>query len=178
VNTDIAPLRHPALPLERIARARGAALPAAWMPQVEGLAASSGRGACERHGVRLHVYLPDPRHDRSFGAAMQATLGDEVVLGPLHVRRGSGPLPVRPVMAYHVEVPLRLGGPLRGEMHRRGVEPDAFDIKLHAARARGVAALAALLDLDAWLDERAGDEAMLAMRLHRWEPGDPGPRAA
>ncbi|HEX4886029.1 MAG TPA: hypothetical protein VFX05_17945, partial [Casimicrobiaceae bacterium] len=82
MNADVAPLRHPALPLERIACPRGAALPAAWMPQVEGLAASAG-GACERHGVRLHVYLPDPRLDRAFATAMQASLGDEVVLGAL-----------------------------------------------------------------------------------------------
>jgi hypothetical protein len=178
VNAGVAPLRHPSLPLERLARHRGAMLPAAWMPRVQSIAAEAGQGVAEPRGTRLAVYLPDTARDRAFVRAVEASLGDVIALEPVQVRSGDGAFAVRPVMRYNVEVPLRLGGALRGELHRHGVEPDAFDVKLHAAQARGRAPLDALLDLVAWLDARAGGEATLAMEVAGWEPQPPGPRAA
>jgi hypothetical protein len=177
VNAGFAALRHPQLPLERVARHRGAALPAAWMPRVQRLAAEEG-GMGEPRGTRLVVLLPDPLRDRAFADAVRATFDEGVDLGPPRVRSGDGPFALRPVMAYAIEVPLRFGGAVRGELHRRGADPDVFDVKLHAAQARGRAPLDALLGLDAWVRERAGDDAVVRMTLAAWEPGDPGPRAA
>ncbi|GIK85553.1 MAG: hypothetical protein BroJett026_10340 [Betaproteobacteria bacterium] len=178
MNAPLAPLRHPRLPLVRVARARAAMLPSAWMPRVEAIAAAAGEGVCAQRGARLDVFLPDPVRDRAFVHAVRDALGHDVELGALTVRRGDGPFGVRPLMRYRARALLRLGGALRGELHRHRVDVDAFDVTLHGVHARGRAPLDALLALDGWIASRADGDAELAMRLDAWEPHGPGPRAA
>lgn len=173
----LAPRKHPSMPLLRVVRHAASMLPSVWMPQVEPLAAQAG-GAAERDGVRLAVFLPDPACDRAFVGMLYERLGDAVRAGVRQVRAGDDVHVVRPMMAYCAEVPLRHAGALRGELHRHGLAPDVFDIRLHAARARGMGPLSPLLDVDAWMLAREDAAASLVMRLHRWAPAGSGPRAA
>jgi hypothetical protein len=171
-------IAHAALPLERVVRHRASALPAAWLPRVRTLAADIGHGVAEAAGRGARVLLPDPLRDRAFAAALATSFGEAVEVSPPRVGGEGSALAMRPVMAWRAQVPLRCGGPLRGELHRRGVLPDVFDVRLHCVDVRGHALLAALLGLDAWIESRTAGEGTLAMALHAWVPDDSGPAAA